>query len=65
MKTVRDVAQEEIDELKRRLEERGGPLNGSELALINAGRLDVNGDIFKRLYLEIVIARLSSRQRGE
>lgn len=31
MKTVRDAAQEELDELKRRLEERGGPINHTDL----------------------------------
>lgn len=31
MKTVRDAAQEESDELKRRLEERGGPINHTDL----------------------------------
>lgn len=67
MKTVRDVAKEEIDELKRRLDERGGPLNGAELAQLNAkpNPMIMDKDLFHRLYLEIVIARLSARQRGE
>ena len=67
MKTVRDVAQEEIEELKRRLEERGGPLNGAELAQLNANPnpITMDKDLFRRLYLEVIIARLSARQRGE